>query len=448
MTQADPKPSGSSSSARGLPEPFAASQSEPETSNSRDRDTSKHTGTRDARGLSRDWIWRLSLCVVALAVGYGGLRAVRSGTTDPQEIWKRAEADLETGKLDSVDSAAEKLSRLRKPNPLDWFLRGQLAVARNHADEAIDLLSRVPDDHYLAPRARLLAGQTELRRSRVRYAEEWLIAATRLDPRLVQAHRELIYIYATQLRRAELNAEFTALSELTDLSFANAFHWGLLRSNSWEPGKEIEGISRYIEADPRDHWSRLALAENYRRMGRTHDAEQTLAGLPSGEPAVIDLLARIALDRQATEEAERLLANGPQGDPLLARLRGRLAIAQGDAKSAVAYFRIAFAADPLNRETLFGLAAALELSGDRNAALTYRQTAANLDRFNSMIQRAASRGARADTSLMRQLGAACAALQLSAEARAWYKLAISANPLDSESQGALYRLTHPTESRP
>ena len=89
--------------------------------------------------------------MVALVVGYGGLRAVRRGTTNPDEIWKQAEADLETGKLDSVDSAVEQLSRLRKPNPLDWFLRGQLAVARHHADEAIDLLSRVPDDHYLAP---------------------------------------------------------------------------------------------------------------------------------------------------------------------------------------------------------------------------------------------------------------------------------------------------------
>jgi hypothetical protein len=109
--------------------------------------------------------------VVALAAGYGGLRAVRLGTTNPDEIWKQPEADLETGKLDSVERALEQLGRLRKPTPLDWFLRGQLAVVRHHADEAIDLLSRVPDDHYQAPRARLLAGQTELRRSRVRYAE-------------------------------------------------------------------------------------------------------------------------------------------------------------------------------------------------------------------------------------------------------------------------------------
>jgi hypothetical protein len=95
-----------------LPEPFAAPQSAPETSNPRDRDTSKRAGTRDVRDLARDWIWPLSFCVVALLVGYGGLRAARRGTTNPDEIWKQAEADLQTGKFDSAESAAEQLSRL------------------------------------------------------------------------------------------------------------------------------------------------------------------------------------------------------------------------------------------------------------------------------------------------------------------------------------------------
>jgi tetratricopeptide (TPR) repeat protein len=425
-----------------LLEPFAASQSVPETSNSRDRDTSKRAGPRNPRDLARDWIWRLSLCVVALVVGYGGLRAARRGTTNPEEIWKHAEADLETGKLDSVDRAAAQLSRLRRPNPFDWFLGGQLAVARHHADEAIDLLSRVPDDHYLAPRARLLAGQTELRRSRVRYAEEWLIAATKLDPRLVQAHRELIYIYSAQLRRTELNTEFVTLSQLSNLTFENAYHWSLLRSYSWEPAKMLGGLERYIEADPDDRWSRMALAENYRRMGQSDDALRALTGLPRGEPEVIDLLARIELDRQDVSKAERLVATGPVDNPLLARLRGQLALARGDAKSAQGHFRIALAADPLSREALFGLTAALELCGDPKAAEPYRRAAANLDRLNSLVQRAAALKEQKDVNLMRQLGAACAALQFNAEARAWYKLAISANPLDSESQEALYRLTH------
>ena len=33
-------------------------------------------------------------------------------------------------------------------------------------------------------------------------AEDWFRAALKLDPGLIQAHRELIYIYGMQLRRA------------------------------------------------------------------------------------------------------------------------------------------------------------------------------------------------------------------------------------------------------
>jgi hypothetical protein len=129
-------------------------------------------------------------------------------------------------------------------------------------------------------------------------------------------------------------------------------------------------------------------------------------------------------------------------------LRGRLALARGDAKSAVGHFRIALAGDPLARETLFGLTAALELVGDPKAAEPYHRAAANLDRLNSLVQRAAILGARNDRSLPRQFGAACAALGLNDLSRAWYKLAIDADPLDSESQQALYRLSDRKVSRP
>jgi hypothetical protein len=77
-----------------------------------------------------------------------------------------------------------------------------------------------------------------------------------------------------------------------------------------------------------------------------------------------------------------------------------------------------------------------------------RQAAANLDRLNSLVQRATTRGAQNDGSLMRQFGAACAALELNELTRAWYKLAISADPLDSQSQQALYKLSVPKVSQP
>ena len=73
--------------------------------------------------------------------------------------------------------------------------------------------------------------------------------------------------------------------------------------------------------------------------------------------------------------------------------------------------------------------------------------AANLDRLNSLVQRAAALREPKDANLMRQLGTACAAVELNDLACAWYKLAIAANPLDSESQQALYRLRYPTNGR-
>jgi tetratricopeptide (TPR) repeat protein len=114
-----------------------------------------------------------------------------------------------------------------------------------------------------------------------------------------------------------------------------------------------------------------------------------------------------------------------------------------DAAEALANFRIAYAADPENREALFGLIASLELSQDEKAAEPLRERARRYDRLNSLIQRAAVGQARGDAELMRQIGAACADLGRNAEACAWYKLAIALDPLDAVSQQALFRLKDP-----
>ena len=307
-------------------------------------------------------------------------------------------------------------------------------------------LERVPDDHAAASKARLLAGQIELRRDRVRRAEGWFQEAIRLDSRLVQAHRELIYIYGMQLRRAELCAQFLALSQLTPLTFDNVFHWCLLRNNSWEPGEAVETLDRYVSADPADRWSRLALAENYRRMGQADSADAVLEPLALDDSEALIIRAQIAVDRQEQDRAERLLASGKKGDTKLARLRGRMALSKRDVPSAIHQFRVAFQADPDNRETVFGLACALELAHEPKAAVVYRELAGNLERLNALVQRAANRTERMNPALLRQLGDACASLNRRPEARAWYELAIARDPLDSASQRALFRLREPGRS--
>ena len=155
---------------------------------------------------------------------------------------------------------------------------------------------------------------------------------------------------------------------------------------------------------------------------------------------------QIAVDGQDLDEADRLLAMDKTSAPYLARLRGRLALSRRDAKAALRHWQIAYNADPDDRETTFGLLRALEIAGKSQAAEPLREAARKLEWFNTLLHRAATPQARRDPGLLRQLGAASAALDHTVEARGWYELAIETDPSDSESQQALYRLRDKTRT--
>ncbi len=347
---------------------------------------------------------------VVVAGGVGPFVAGCAGRADAEAVWVRAQADLDAGRIDGAERSVDRLRRLREPTDRDRLLRGRLAVARGRPDQALAELALVPDESPLAASARLGGGQVELRRKRFRHAERLLREAGRLDPRLIQAHRELIFIYGFQLRRAELSAEFLALSNLTDLGFQELFNWGLLKNDSWEPSEAAETLGECVAADPEDRWSRLALAEDERRLSLLDKAEATLAPLPADDPEAIAGRARIALDRGDAEAAGRLLASGPASDPALARLRGRLALARRDTAAAERQFRLALTLEPESREAVSGLIAALKLRGDARAIEPYRDQLGRLDRLQALIQRAVAPRERGDPELPILLGDACAAL--------------------------------------
>ena len=366
---------------------------------------------------------------------------------DPDAIWQAGEADLSAGRIDLAEAAANRLSRLREPTPLDCMLRAQLDIAHGRAEEAVAGLMRVPDEHPMAAQAHLMAGQVELRRHRARFAEQYFRKALQLDPKLVQAHRELIYILGHQLRRPELNAEFLALSQLTELTFDNVFHWCLMRTALWEPSTALKELLLFVETDPEDRWSRLAIADNYRRMGLIDDAETAIAPLPDSDLDALAIRVMLAIDRHQDDKAEQLLASGPAGDPTLAKLRGRLALARRDAPSALRCFQVAYAHAPDDRDALLGLVNALTMIGDDKSAAPLRETAKNFELLNSLVQRAAIPNERENPRLLRDLGAACAAAGRDPEARGWYRLAIARDPLDIESQQALFQIDNRDRSR-
>jgi tetratricopeptide (TPR) repeat protein len=366
--------------------------------------------------------------------------SLRQSTGTPDAIWEGARLDFEAGRLDAVGRALERLGRLRHPTPSDRFLRAQLEMKRGQTDSALVDLGRIPDDDEVAAQARLLAGRIELDRGRLRFAEESLLAAVRLDPSLAEAHSKLIYIYGVHQRRREFHAEFVALSTVKHLSFQEVLDWCIVRNNSWEPGAIVGDLIRFVSADPLDRWSRLALADIFRRMGLPEGALSTLAALPLDDREANRIRAQIALDRGDDRRIEELLDRGPSDDPGLARLRGRQALARGDAPRAVAHFALAYASDPDDHETLFGFLRALELLGDEGQAKPLRQLARNFERLNVMITRAQEPDARHDAAASRAFGSVCTALHRDAEARAWFELVIAADPLDSDAQRALYLL--------
>lgn len=368
---------------------------------------------------------------------------------DAETLSTRAGQAFMARRFGDAEADLARLRKLRDPQPLDLMLEAQLAMVRSEGvqgpardrsiDEALAALAKVPDGYEMAARARLQAGQLELRRSRFVPAERWLRESIRLDPDAVQARRELVFIYGMQLRRAELNALFRELSRVSTLTYAEVFLWCLVRGVSWEPAEIVENLKKCVDADPSDRWSRLGMAESLRELHRLDEAEAALAPLPESDVAARAARVRLALDRGDDQGAEALLAAGPADDVDLAMLRGRFALARGDGEEAVRQYRIAYGKAPNLREAVLGLGQALKTTGKLDEATPLLEEARKHERLASLVVKAAVEKDRDDPALMRDLGEVCTDLGRFAEARAWYNLAITRDILDIKAQEGLGR---------
>ena len=366
---------------------------------------------------------------------------------DPETVFKQAAVDFQERRFSQAQVSLDQLARLRPATAMDSMMRAQLAIVGNRTEEALENLKRVPDDHKMAVQARFEAGHLEIQRGRFVAAERYLLQALKLDPTLVKARRELVYVYGTQLRREELDANFRILAQLSSLTYPEIFLWCLSRGVQWEADEIVQTLDRCVQADPEDRWARLGLVEGLRALSRFEEAEEMLAPLPDSDPEARTARVRLARARNDDVLAESLLASGPTDHPGLAILRGQLAIARGDGPEALRQFQIAQKLAPRLRETVFGLGQALQMTGDSAGAAPYLEEARKHDRLNSLIQRAAVPANRDDLKLIYDLGAACAALGRITEARAWYNLAVMRDGLDTTAQQALAGLKEPGEAK-
>jgi tetratricopeptide (TPR) repeat protein len=258
----------------------------------------------------RQLVWTV-LSVVGLLGVAGAVAVLARPKVIPDRLWVQAKDDFEAKRFDQAEAKLAQLAKVREPTGLDLMLRGEVAIAQNRIDDALAYLGRVPDETPMAAMAWLYHGQLELRRSRIRVAEEAFLHALKLDPKLERARRELVYIYGVQLRRADLRKQFAALSEQVRLKFWELFTWCLTLNVVWEPMESAADLERFVKADPTDRFSRLALAETLRQLQRLDEAEQVLSALPDTDPEARATRVRLALDRNDEKAAEALLADGP-----------------------------------------------------------------------------------------------------------------------------------------
>ena len=190
---------------------------------------------------------RLGLTIALIAMACAGVLVTVRGwpETDPDRLRQQALIELQSGRFSGAAAALDRLRSRGRLTPADWMLRAQVDLALGRIPEALSDLQAVPDDDPMAPRARLQEGQIELRRDRARAAEAAFLRAVARDPKLIEARRQLVYIYGMQMRRRELHAQFEALSELTPLTFDQVRLWCLTRMSDWDP-REVQERPRVV----------------------------------------------------------------------------------------------------------------------------------------------------------------------------------------------------------
>jgi tetratricopeptide (TPR) repeat protein len=336
--------------------------------------------------------------------------------------------------------AEAALSRLSDKAPEDWLLRAVVATSLDKPDAAIGYLARIDRNGPLAAQVALVSGRAELGRYRARPMEEALRLALRLDPKLAEARRSLVFLYGTQGRRRELLEQFEALAAQGPLAFNLVDHWCVAHQERIsEPDKLKSTLERFVKNDPDDRMSRLGLAGVYRQLGWYDRAKECLACLPDSDPDARACRAEIEFDRGDVEAVTSLLADGPRDHAKLARLRGHLALNRQAAAEAVRWFRLSDAAEPNHSETNYGLAQALRLVGEKAAAEPYaRRALAQRLLRDHLANLAADREPRPIVCC--RLARECEAAGYLAEARSWYRLAIDFDAMNQEAQRGLFRL--------
>jgi tetratricopeptide (TPR) repeat protein len=389
---------------------------------------------------TRTWVLGVLVALVGLVLlAWFARKVMTESREDAQHLFEQARAAWMSGRLAEAEARLAAISKNRPLTIPERLLRAQVAKAEGRIDDALAALLGVPDSDPDAAVIWLTRGLLEFERNRPGAAEAALFRALAKNAELAEARRGLIDLYAIQGRRGELGAQFRALARRGALTFDDLYLWCQGRRQDVGPAEIAAKLEQMVREEPDDRLTRMALAENHRRLGRLDEAEADLTPLSDVDPEARAARARIAIDHGAADEAARLLEGGPPDHAALARLRGRLALGRGEA-AAVVHFRAALASDPDDRDTLFGLGQSLRLAGQGEAAKPYLEAARARDHVEWLVENARSSFQHDDPKALSAIGDACKSLGRLPAAQGWYRLALARDPLAADLQKRLFEL--------
>ena len=213
---------------------------------------------------------RTFLACAALVLGLALVLLVMWWRTvpTPKQLAAKARRSIRSSRFSHAESLLNRIPRSLKSSSEVAAVQAELDVARGRPDDAVERLTAIPASDPAAAGARLVAGQIEKNRNRVRPAESLFLEALRLDPRLALARRELIIIYAMQARRADLNDQFRALAELEPLKFDDVLLWTASLEDIWVNETIRADLERYLATDSEDRQSRPGAWVSAASIGR------------------------------------------------------------------------------------------------------------------------------------------------------------------------------------
>jgi predicted Zn-dependent protease len=404
-----------------------------------------HDRPRRRRSLLRLLLPIVIMLLLAGAVAVRSWLTAKPGDAARLDLLQAALKEFAAQHYAQATELLDRRTREVAPTALDWMLRARIAEAQGRLADAVDYLRRIPDTDPIAPQASLKAGQIEIVRGRARAAETALLQSITLAPDSVQARRELAYLYTIQRRWAECDAQFRALNRIVSMDYVLAFAWCQNDCDLWDPHEARKQLTKFIEVDPTDRFSRLALTVCLHVLSRFSEAETAIAPLPESDPEARALRVQFAIERGDIETAETLANDGPADHAKLNILRGDLARYHGLARKAESYYRAALEKEPDARDAIHGLGLALRQLGDP-AWEKYLKAAATRDEMKRSIKASANM-IKVDIKLYCKLGELCESIGHLAQARVWYRLAIKVDPLDTTAHQGLARLEKTTSGK-